>query len=357
MKIKYYFMMLSACALMSSCQKNASSVQTSQENQPIKVTLTATIGGDDTKVSYVEEDNVLKTEWELYDKVSVLSLDSGGNVLANNVFTATSAGKTGVFEGEFSNNPQTASVWVYYPALTEGEGTEEKPWQVPSANSLNTFGVLSDVKVNHTYSSTMDFSSGYQLQKESNVFSNLEQFMVMSGEADIEKLASSKLDVRLYHRSYVVKMDITLPKAGLTVHHLNVYAKTSDDQDIPISGCGWVDINKPESFPGGQDSFWVINFGDDMNVLTYSGTGLKVDGTTLTAYVVGYGGVSWNYIAQQELYYTLTAGDYLTFDATITDNGSNYNCVPARKDITKTTKLENGKMYRLSATLEKKQAE
>ena len=98
MKIKYYFMMLSACALMSSCQKNASSVQTSQENQPIKVTLTATIGGDDTKVSYVEEDNVLKTEWELYDKVSVLSLDSGGNVLANNVFTATSAGKTGVFE-------------------------------------------------------------------------------------------------------------------------------------------------------------------------------------------------------------------------------------------------------------------
>ena len=350
---KYFISMACMLTALVSCQKNDNVEQAPEANQPIKMTLTATIGSD-TKISYVDEDNVLKTAWELNDKVSVLSLDSGGNVLSNTVFTSKSTGKTAVFEGEYIINPNTASVWVYYPALTEGEGTEANPWQVPSANSLDTFGVLSDLKVNHTYSSTMDFTSGHQLQKESNKFSNLEQFIVMSGQADMEKLSSSELDVKIYHRSYVVKMDITLPKAGLTVRSLTVAAKSSDGtKEIPLSGSGWVDIDEPELFPGGWNTSWIINFGDDMSASPESGTGIKLDDTTLTAYVVAYAGKSWNYDAQETRYYRLTEGDYLTFMADITDNGADYDCVLDRKDIAKTTIFENGKMYRLSATLVK----
>ena len=349
---KFFIPMACMLAAIVSCQKNDVAEKNPEAIQPVMVTLRATIGGDDTKVSYVEEDNVLKTAWELYDKVSVLSLDDGGNVLSNDIFTSQSAGKTADFSGYFSNNPSTASVWVYYPALTEGEGTEENPWQVPSANSLDAFGVLSDVKVDHTYSSTMDFTSGYQLQKESNKFSNLEQFIVMSGQADLEKLSSSELDVKIYHRSYVVKMDITLPKAGLTVRSLTVEAKSSDGtMDIPLSGTGWVDIDEPESFPAGWETAWIIYFGDDMSALPLSGTGIKLDDTTLTAYVVAYAGQSWNYAVQETRYYRLTEGDYLTFTADITDNGADYDCVLDRKDIAKTTIFENGKMYRLSAEL------
>lgn len=350
---KYFISMACMLTALVSCQKNDNVEQAPEANQPIKMTLTATIGSD-TKVSYVDEDNVLKTAWEINDKVSVLSLDSGGNVLSNNVFTSKSEGKTAVFEGEYIINPNTASVWVYYPALTEGEGTEEKPWQVPSANSLDTFGVLSDVKVNHAYSSTMDFTSGHQLQKESNKFSNLEQFIVMSGQADLEKLSSSELDVKIYHRSYVIKMDITLPKAGLTVRSLTVAAKSSDGtKNIPLSGTGWVDIDEPELFPAGWDTSWIIYFGDDMSALPESGTGIKLDDTTFTAYVVAYAGQSYNYDAGETRYYRLTAGDYLTFMADITDNGADYDCILDRKDIAKTTIFENGKMYRLSATLVK----
>ena len=45
-----------------SCQKNEAPEQPPQEHQPIKVTLTATIGGD-TNVTFVDEDNMLKAEW------------------------------------------------------------------------------------------------------------------------------------------------------------------------------------------------------------------------------------------------------------------------------------------------------
>lgn len=349
---KFFIPMVCMLAAIVSCQKNDAADKNPEAIQPVMVTLRATIGDDDTKVSYVEEDNVLKTAWELYDKVSVLSLDDGGNVLSNDIFTSQSAGKTADFSGYFSNNPSTASVWVYYPALTEGEGTEAKPWQVPSANSVDAFGVLSDVKVNHTYSSTLDFTSGNQLQKESNKFSNLEQFIVMSGQADLEKLSSSELDVKIYHRSYVVKMDITLPKAGLTVRSLTVKAKSSDGtKEIPLSGSGWVDIDEPEAFPAGWDTSWIINFGDDMSASPLSGTGIKLDDTTLTAYVVAYAGQSWNNDVGETRYYRLTEGDYLTFTADITDNGDDYDCVLDRKDIAKTTIFENGKMYRLSAEL------
>lgn len=353
---KFFIPMVCMLAAIVSCQKNDVAEKNPEAIQPVMVTLRATIGDDDTKVSYVEEANVLKTAWELYDKVSVLSLDDGGNVLYNDIFTSQSAGKTADFSGYFHNDPLTASVWVYYPALTEGEGTEEKPWQVPSANSLDTFGVLSDVKVNHEFSANMDFTSGHQLQKESNKFSNLEQFIVMSGQADLEKLSSSELDVKIYHRSYVIKMDITLPKAGLTVRSLTVSAKSSDGtKEIPLSGTGWVGIDEPELFPGGWDTSWIIYFGDDMSALPKSGTGIKLDDTTLTAYVVAYAGQSYNYDAGETRYYRLTEGDYLTFTADITDNGDDYDCVLDRKDIAKTTIFENGKMYRLSAELVAKQ--
>lgn len=333
---------------LASCQKNNAPEVSSSA---IPMTLTATIGGEDTKVSYVDEDNVLKTEWSQYDKVSVLSLDISGNVLTNDIFTATEAGNTAVFDGTFSNHPSTVSVWVYYPALTEGEGTEEKPWQVPAANSYDDFGVISDVKTNHDYSSTMDVTSFTQLQKESNKFSNLENYMLMSGQADLGKLAESELDVRLYHRSYVVKMDITLPKEGLKLHSLRVWAYSSDGSyGIPLGGSSWANISEPESYPGGWDTDWFICFGDDVQY--GRGTGIQLDGDSFTAYVVSLGGKSWNYHVQETRQYRLSEGDYLTFKAEVSEDEELYDCILARKDITKTTILENGMMYRLSATLE-----
>ena len=345
---KYFISMACMLTALVSCQKNDNVEQAPEANQPIKMTLTATIGNDDTKVSYQDVDNTLKTVWDLYDKVSVLSLDGGGNVLTNDVFTAVSAGKSADFEGTFSNDPATASVWVFYPALTEGYGTEEEPWQMPKANSYDKYGVLYNVKKGSSY---LNFTADSQLQKELGSLSDLEQFMVMSGQADIQKLSEAKFDVKLLHRSYVLKVSLTLPKSGLTVRSLTISAKASDEiNGVAVCGSGWTDVKNPESFPGGWNTSWTMNFGADMDA--GKGTGLLVEDNTLTTYIVAHSGASWNYVVQDTRQYQLTEGDYLQITVDALDQGEIYKCALDRRDITKTTVLENGKMYRLSATLE-----
>ena len=134
-------------AALASCQKNSAP---ETHSAAIPMTLTASIG-DDTKITYKDEDNALKTEWELYDKVSLLAVDISGNLISNNIFTAQSSGKTVDFTGEFANDPNTSAVYVYYPALAQGEGTAVNPYSVYSPDSYNDHGVLEGAKKGTPY--------------------------------------------------------------------------------------------------------------------------------------------------------------------------------------------------------------
>ena len=348
---KYFFILAAVCAAMVACNKNETSVETPEVSTPVKMTLTATIGNDDTKVSFEDVDNVLKTTWDLYDKVSVISLNESGNVLSNDIFTAITAGKTAEFDGIYSNDPKTASVWVYYPALTEGEGTEENPWQVPAANDYDETGVLYGLKKGACY---ISYSPCTQLQDPSDPLSCLEQFIVMSGLADIQGLAESQFEVNLYHRSYVLKVNVTLPKEDMVLQSLKIYPYSSDGAyGVRVCGTAWSNVKDYEYFPGGWETSWMICFGDKVEAGT--GTGAMFKETEFIAYIVAHAGVSWNYVAQESQHYRLTEGDYITAVADVYDAGEVYQCVLERKDITKTTMLENGKMYRLSIELEEPQ--
>ena len=342
---KIIYSVVALVAVLASCQKNTIEQVSSSA---IQMTLTATIGSDDTKITFVDEDNVLKTEWDLYDKLSVLSLDISGNVLSNDIFTATAAGKTAEFDGTFSNDPATASVWVYYPALTEGEGTEEKPWQVPAANDYDETGVLYGVKKGACY---ISYSPCTQLQDPTDPLSKLEQYIVMSGVADLQGLAESKFEVNLCHRSYVLKVNVTLPTEDLVLRSLKINPYTSDGAyGVRVCGTAWSNVNDYEYFPGGWETSWMICFGDKVEAGT--GTGAKLPEKEFSAYIVAHAGVSWNYVAQESQHYRLTEGDYVTAVADVFDQGEVYQCVLERKDITKTTMLDNGKMYRLSIELD-----
>ena len=112
---KHFISIAFILTALVSCQKNEAPEQTPQESQPVHMTLTAAIGGADTKISYVDEENALKAKWEQYDKVSVISLDVSRNVLTNDVFTVISVsadGKIAEFDGEFSNHAEAKSVCV-----------------------------------------------------------------------------------------------------------------------------------------------------------------------------------------------------------------------------------------------------
>ena len=327
---KYFFILAAVCAAMVACNKNETSVEALEVSTPVKMTLTATIGTD-TKITYVDEDNVLKTEWELYDKVSLLALDESGNLISKTNFTAQNAGKTATFEGEFINDPNIVKMVVCYPALLEGEGTAENPYKSPVENGYSPYGPLYGAKIGEPY---ISLRSAYFLQKNNADPSHISQYAVMRGEAEVE---GDKLNVVLEHQSFVIKTTLTLPETGYFVNNMYLNSFNQDDNQANITCAGRQYI---KDFVVYQNAFSSLTmcFGD--TVESGSGTGWTLDGNTITVYLIGYGEVQIN----EGNYWTISLPSYL---------GDDYSNLVGKKTFDAAKTLEKGKMYRLSATLEK----
>lgn len=348
MKKHMIFAALALAAFVSCQRAETPKVEANDGVSPVAMTLKASIGGADTKIAYVDEDNVLKSSWEQFDKVSVISLDISGNVLTNDVFTATSVsadGKLAEFEGEFSNHESAKSMYVYYPALTDGDGSDENPWRVPKVYENAVEGVLDGVKKGQTY---LTFNDDVVQQSIADPTSHLEQYTVFSGKAEMEE---GELLVELEHRSYLMKVQLTLPESGLTVNYLQIYVKSEDGTyDRHVTGSGWTAVYEVGSFPGGYNSYYSIKFGTDY---VDSGTGLLLEGNTLTAYIVAYAGASYDFAKGETTDYYLTAGDYFSFELNTKANATGtYLWTLDKLTVPKDIVFENGKMYRVSATLE-----
>ena len=258
---KYISAFAAVLMVITACSKTEIPVETPK---PVKMTLTASIGAD-TKVSYAEENNGLKTSWEQYDKVSLLAVDASNNLISNNIFTAQSSGKTVEFEGEFLDDPEIKAVYVYYPALTQGDGSEATPYIVPAPDSYNEKGVLYNVKIGKPY---ISFHTDYQLQNTNASTSHLEQYAVMSGKADLEALSGDKMSVTLEHRSYVVKATLKLPASGLTVYSATMNFNLQSPA-VGIGGYGWTNIYETGLFPGNSQD-------NSLNMLSRENCGLPV---------------------------------------------------------------------------------
>ena len=329
-------------AALVACQKNMSDTADKlPAANPVKITLTATIGAD-TKITYIDEDNVLKTAWEQYDKVSLLAVDVSGNLISNDVFTATSAGKTAEFDGTFTNDPATAAVWVYYPALTEGAGTEVSKYRVPAPDSYNSNGVLYGSYIGASY---ISIGTSYNLQKHNNDPSDLTQYAVMNGKADMDLLSEGIMSVNLAHKSYVIKATVTYPDNALTVNNL-MLKFTHDTRVMCVGIGGWTYIRELELNPGNYtETTPYICFGEDISGGT--GTGITLEGNTIVAYIPLYAG-EYNDPKNGRLWTNIKAGDMLS----ITSSTSSGDYVIKDIEFTKDIMIENGKMYRLSASLE-----
>jgi len=350
---KYISVFAAALMVMTACSKNELKVGTAS---PVEMTLTATIGAD-TKVSFVDEDNVLKTAWEAGDKVSVVALDVQKQVISNDVFTAQSAGNTTNFTGTFTNDANTMYVRVFYPALTEGNGSEdseETKWHSPLLYNEDFNGNDEPWVLNGVYKgkSILRYGTLYGLQKADASCSHLENYIVLSGDADVNEIKNDTWNVVLYHRSYVVKCDITFPAEaiGKKLQALTIAAYDSEDNSVQVSGAGWTDIYSDELFPGGWNTYYSMCFGES-KVSAGLGSGIELTDNIFTAYFVAYAGESWNYYVQQTRRYQLTEGDYLKITARTTDGINEIGYKLSKKSVTKTTILQNGKMYRLDATL------
>ena len=340
---KSYLLVAAALLVAASCQKNdnAPSVEGIKYN-PIDVALSAAIEGVDTKVSYTEDANVLKAAWKAHDKISLVALDASGKALSNDVFETTTAGASAKFSGTYSNPDGAVMVSVFYPALTEGKGTEAEPWHSKKregtglSDASNTPLLYSVVKGK----TNISVYPTYQLQRGNGDMSNVDEAVVMRGKiTDFPALVANDVNVTLKSICYVVKVTAKVPSDydHLTKIELNTTNGTSTSMGLN----GWTCLNDEFGIRYGNRSFdYAVGLGKTFRSPgSSSGTGVTPDGSgNIVAYIIGYTGAPC----------VLPSGTVLAIEA-------GYGTVPdkfnATKTLTKDISLEPGKMYRVNVTL------
>ena len=339
---KSYLLVAAALLVAASCQKNdnASSVEGIKYN-PVDVVLSAAIEGVDTKVSYTEDANVLKAAWKANDKISLVALDASGNALSNDVFETTTAGASAKFSGTYSNPDGAVMVSVFYPALTEGKGTEAEPWHSKKREGTGLSDpkpLLYDVVKGEK---NISVSALYQLQRGNGDLSNVDEAVVMHGKTtDFSALVANDVNVTLKSICYVVKVTAKVPSGydHLTKIELNTTNSTST---TPMGFNTWTLLNDKFGIRYGNPwSYYAVGLGKTFRSAGSSlGTGVSPDGSgNVVAYIIGYTGEPR----------VLPSGTVLAIAA-------GYGSVPDKFNATKTLatdiSLEPGKMYRVNVTL------
>ena len=334
---KSYLLVAGALLVAASCQKNdnASSVEGIKYN-PVDVVLSAAIEGVDTKVSYTEDANVLKAAWKAGDKISLVAIDADGKALSNDVFETTTAGASAKFSGTYSNPDGAVMVSVIYPALTEGEGTAEKPWQSKNREGTGLSDpkpLLYDVEKKQPFIIVRPL---YQLQRGNGDMSNVDEAVVMHGKiTDFSALAAGNVNVTLKSICYVVKVTANVPSgyAHLTGIKLNA--------TNPMGFTGWTRLGDMFGISCGNPQLYCeVGLGTAFQSGGSSlGTGVSPDGSgNIVAYIIGYTGEPC----------VLPSGTVLEIKAGYDSNSSKFN---ATKTLAKDISLEPGKMYRVNVTL------
>ena len=340
---KSYLLVAAALLVAASRQKNdnASSVEGIKYN-PVDVVLSAAIEGVDTKVGYTEDANVLKAAWKANDKISLVALDASGNALSNDVFETTTAGVSAKFIGKYSNPVGAVMVSVFYPALTEGEGTEAEPWHSKKREGTglsNPTPLLYDVVKGHL---NISVRSDYQLQRGNGDMSNVDEAVVMHGQiTDFSALVAGYVNVTLKSICYVVKVTAKVPSAydHLTKIELNTSNSTSPTPRMGISGWTRLDDRFGISY-GSAPRHYAVGLGTTfLSAGSSSGIGVSPDGSgNIVAYIIGYTGAPC----------VLPSGTVLAIEA---GYGTTTNKFNATKTLATDISLEPGKMYRVNVTL------
>lgn len=299
---RYIIAITAVFAVLVSCQKSEEPQASVSETNPIEMTLNVSIASDDTKVTYTDDDNVLRTAWEVGDKVSVLGLDINGKLLTNDVFTATTSGKSATFSGTYSNDSWTKKVFVIYPALSEGEGTAESNWSSESGVVYGAYKNNSYLQVRHP-----------DVSNTLNDPSHLKNVAVLYGEA---QMTGSEFDVTLSHQTYVIKLNLTFPVNGEIPNLVFVRGFDKGGASKHPSKYGWT-------------------YFDNFNLSSSTSMLIKnfetISGNKATIYMYGFAGVSGR---------TYNADDYFQIEV---------DSYKLKKTFTKETTIVNGKMYTINA--------
>ena len=283
--------------LAASCSKTPLEKQEDGTCNPVELSFYASIGDNvDTRLTYTPDGNVLKSSWnKTYDKLSLVSLDSYGNVVSSDIFTAQSSGKKVKFSGTYTNSKKASSIIIYYPAFSEGEG----PYYSPSTGRYNKYSSHGPFGMD---GSELILNEDVPVQQSSNGNLGLMgYFSLMTALINADDLLiyfKNDIAISLIHSTYIIKAELKMPEwkdqngdpLGTYVTRVNMYA--SNPSVLTYSGKGY--MCKNGSLWGGfgtpQQSMSLalgnIRQSDGQPV------GFNADaGETITVYMVGFRGL------------------------------------------------------------------
>ncbi|MDY5042612.1 MAG: hypothetical protein SPF15_01215 [Candidatus Cryptobacteroides sp.] len=283
--------------LAASCSKTPLEKQVDGTCNPVELSFYASIGDNvDTRLTYTPDGNALKSSWnKTYDKLSLVSLDSYGNVVSSDIFTAQSSGKKVKFSGTYTNSKKASSIIIYYPAFSEGEG----PYYSPSTGRYNKYSSHGPFGMD---GSELILNEDVPVQQSSNGNLGLMgYFSLMTALINADDLLiyfKNDIAISLIHSTYIIKAELKMPEwkdqngdpLGTYVTRVNMYA--SNPSVLTYSGKGY--MCKNGSLWGGfgtpQQSISLalgnIRQSDGQPV------GFNADaGETITVYMVGFRGL------------------------------------------------------------------
>ena len=318
--MKKSYLIITAAALLAaaSCQKSDTAPAAPETRyNPVDIVLSAAIEGADTKVGITEDANALKLAWEKDDKISLIATDKNGNILSNDIFTATEAGASAKFSGTYSKPADAKEVSVIYPALTEGDG-EATPW-----HTSNDF--LFGCKKGNSF---IHYTNSKNIQKANADPSGLKDVIAMNCMiTDISALTAGKVSATMKNTCYVIKATVKLPATITTVKRIELATSSKG-----LNTFGW-------TYP---NTFMFIYGGTAASERSYIYTDLQdfapaSDGT-LTAWMVGHGDFKFSIPTGTDL--TLTV-DY------------NTTKIARTKTLTSDLTLKAGNVYRINVDMTK----
>ena len=283
--------------LAASCSKTPLEKQEDGTCNPVELSFYASIGDNvNTKLSYTPDGNVLKSSWnKTYDKLSLVSLDSYGNVVSSDIFTAQSSGKKVKFSGTYTNSNKASSIIIYYPAFSEGEG----PYYSPSTGRYNKYSSHGPFGMD---GSELILDEDVPVQQSSNGNLGLMgYFSLMTALINADDLLiyfKNDIAISLIHSTYIIKAELKMPEwkdqngdpLGTYVTRVNMYA--SNPSVLTYSGKGYMCKN---------GSLWG-GFGTPQQSMSLALGNIRQSdgqpvgfnanaGETITVYMVGFRGL------------------------------------------------------------------
>ena len=283
--------------LAASCSKTPLEKQEDGTCNPVELSFYASIGDNvDTRLTYTPDGNALKSSWnKTYDKLSLVSLDSYGNVVSSDIFTAQSSGKKVKFSGTYTNSNKASSIIIYYPAFSEGEG----PYYSPSTGRYNKYSSHGPFGMD---GSELILNEDVPVQQSSNgnlgLMGNFSLMTALINADDLLIYFKNDIAISLIHSTYIIKAELKMPEwkdqngdpLGTYVTRVNMYA--SNPSVLTYSGKGYMCKN---------GSLWG-GFGTPQQSMSLALGNIRQSdgqpvgfnanaGETITVYMVGFRGL------------------------------------------------------------------